>query len=41
MIEDFVEVLEGLSESSNSGVNFWPWEKEHISALITEEGSGI
>ena len=41
MIEDFVEVVEGLSESSNSGVTFWPWEKEQISALITEEGSGI
>ena len=41
MIEDFVEVVEGLFESSNSGVAFWPWEKEQISALITEEGSGI
>ena len=42
MIEDFVEVVEGLSESSNIGVTFWPWKKEeHISALITEEGSGI
>ena len=42
MIEDFVEVLEGLSESSNIGVTFWPWKKEEqISALITKEGSGI
>ena len=42
MIEDFVEVVEGLSESSNIGVTFWPWKKEEqISALITEEGSGI
>ena len=42
MIEDFVEVVEGLSESSNIGVTFWPWKKdEQISALITEEGSGI
>ena len=41
MIEDFVEVVEGLSESSNIGVTFWPWKKEEqISALITEEGSG-
>ena len=24
MIEDFVEVVEGLSESSNIGVTFWP-----------------
>ena len=28
MIEDFVEVVEGLFESSNSGVTFWPWKKE-------------
>ena len=41
MIEDFVEVVEGLSESSNIGVTFLPRKKEHISALITEEGSGI
>ena len=42
MIKDFVEVVEGLFESSNIGVNFWPWKKEEqISALITEEGSGI
>ena len=41
MIEDFVEVVEELSESSNIGVTFWPWKKEEqISALITEEGSG-
>ena len=41
VIEDFVEVVEGLSESSNIGVTFWPWkQEEHISALITEEGSG-
>ena len=41
MIEDFVEVVEGLSESSNIGVAFWPWKKEEqIIALITEEGSG-
>ena len=40
MIEDFVEVVEGLSESSNIGVAFWPWKKEEqIIALITEEGS--
>ena len=37
MIEDFVEVVEGLSESSSIGVTFWPWKKEEqISALITE-----
>ena len=42
MIEDFVEVVEGLSKSSNICVTCWPWKKEeHISALITEEGSGI
>ena len=42
MIEDFVEVVQGLSESSNIGVTFWPWkQEEQISALITEEGSGI
>ena len=42
MIEDFVEVVEGLSESSNIGVTFSPWKKEEqISALIIEEGSGI
>ena len=41
MIEDFVEVVEGLSKSSNIGVAFWPWKKkEQIIALITEEGSG-
>ena len=42
MIEDFVEVVEGLSESSNIGVTFWPWkQEEQISSLITEEDSGI
>ena len=42
MIEDFVEVVEGLSAFSNIGVTFWPWkQEEQISALITEEGSGI
>ena len=41
MIEDFVEVVEGLSESSNINVTFWPSkQEEHISSLITEEGSG-
>ena len=41
MIEDFVEVVEGLSESSNIGVSFWPWKKEEqIIVSITEEGSG-
>ena len=41
MIEDFAEVVEGLSESSNSGVVFLPWKKEEeIIALLTEEGSG-
>ena len=41
MIEDFAEVVEGLSESSNIGVVFWPWKKEEeIIALLTEEGSG-
>ena len=41
MIEDFAEVVEGLSESSNIGVAFWPWKKEEeIIALLTEEGSG-
>ena len=39
MIEDFAEVVEGLSESSNIGVAFWPWKKKII-ALFTEEGSG-
>ena len=37
-----VEALEELQDALESGVNFWPWKKvEHISALITEEGSGI
>ena len=41
MIENFVEVVEGLSESSNIGVAFWPWKKEEqIIVLIIEEGSG-
>ena len=40
MIEDFVEVVEGLSESSNIGVTFWPWKKEETSPMLTEEGSG-
>ena len=37
-----VEAPEELQDAPESGVNFWPWKKEkHISALITEEGSGI
>ena len=37
-----VEALEELQDAPESGVNFWPWTKEEqISALITEEGSGI
>ena len=40
MIEDFTEVVEGLSESSNICVAFWPWKKEEeIIALLTKEGS--
>ena len=31
MIENFVEVVEGLSESSNIGVAFWPWKKKNRS----------
>ena len=41
MIEDFTEVVEGLSESSNIGVAFWLWKKEEETiSLLTEEGSG-
>ena len=37
-----VEAPEELRDAPESGVNFWPWTKEEqISALITEEGSGI
>ena len=37
-----VEAPEELQDAPESGVNFWPWTKEEqISALITEEGSGI
>ena len=37
-----VEALEELQDALESGVNFLPWTKEEqISALITEEGSGI
>ena len=37
-----VEAPEELQDALESGVNFWPWTKEEqISALITEEGSGI
>ena len=37
-----VEAPEELEDVPESGVNFWLWKKEeHISALITEEGSGI
>ena len=33
---------EELRDALESGVTFWPWKKEEqISALITEEGSGI
>ena len=40
-IEDLAEVVEGLSESSNIGVAFWPWKKEEeIIPLLTAEGSG-
>ena len=39
---ELVEAPEELQDAPESGVNFWPWKKEeHISALITEEGSGI
>ena len=37
-----VEAPEELQDAPESGVNFWTWTKEEqISALITEEGSGI
>ena len=37
-----VEAPEELQDALESGVNFWPWTKEEqISALKTEEGSGI
>ena len=37
-----VEALEELQDAPESGVTFCPWKKEEqISALITEEGSGI
>ena len=37
-----VEAHEELQDAPESGVNFWRWTKEEqISALITEEGSGI
>ena len=37
-----VEAPEELQDASESSVNFWPLKKEEqISALITEEGSGI
>ena len=37
-----VEAPEELQDASESGVTFCPWKKEEqISALITEEGSGI
>ena len=37
-----VEAPEELQDSPESSVNFWPWTKEEqISALMTEEGSGI
>ena len=40
-IEDFAEVVEGLSESSNICVSFWPWKKEEeITTLLTKEGNG-
>ena len=42
LIEDFVELSEGLSESSNMCDVVFPREKEEeIIALFTEEGSGI
>ena len=37
-----VEAPEELQDAPESNVNFWPWTKEEqISALMTEEGSGI
>ena len=41
LIEDFIELSEGLSESSNMCVVVCPGEKkEVISPMLTEEGSG-
>ena len=41
LIEDFIEMSEGLSESSNTCVVVFPREKkEEILPFITEEGSG-
>ena len=34
MIEDFAEAVEGLSESSNIGVAFWPWKKKRNLCLV-------
>ena len=37
-----IEAPEELQDAPESGVTFWPWKKEEqISALITEESSGI
>ena len=37
-----VEAPEELQDAPESSVNFWPWtRKEQISALMTEEGSGV
>ena len=37
-----LEAPEELQDAPESSVNFWPWTKEEqISALMTEEGSGI
>ena len=39
---ELVEAPEELQDAPESGVTFFPWKKEeHISALITEEDSGI
>ena len=41
LIEDFIELSEGLVESSDMCDVVCPWEKEkEITALLTEEGSG-
>ena len=41
LIEDFIELFEGLSESSDMCVVVFPREKkEEILPFITEEGSG-
>ena len=41
LIEDFIEMSEGLSESSDTCVVVFPREKEEeITALLAEEGSG-